>query len=183
MSYTYPTGVASLLKAEGFGAEFIRVVTTVAEEYEGLRDLLVMWANEEVPEERIKTMGAIKDVVNDCLVPEADSTERTCERCGATGAMRDTMATWRCRNCNLKWASAVWAKEPEEVKHSFPEWHEYRLRIEGFPSDYVKRLIIHARECAELRSLLDKWADGKSSEERGKDILAIDDLLKACRDE
>jgi|ERR1700733_1813038 len=182
MSYTYPTGVASLLKAEGFGAEFIRVVMTVAEEYEGLRDLLVMWANERVPEERTKTMDAIKEVFKDCLVLEADS-ERTCERCGATGAMWDMMATWRCRNCNFKWASSVWTKEPREVERSFPEWHEYRLRIEGFPSDYAKRLIFHAGECGELRSLLDKWADGKSSEERGKDMLAIDDLLKACRDE
>ena len=76
MSYTYPTGVASLLRAEGFGAEFIRVVMTVAEEYEGLRDLLVMWANEGVPEERTKTMDAIKDVFKDCLVLETDSSEQ-----------------------------------------------------------------------------------------------------------
>jgi len=183
MSYTYPTGVASLLKAEGFGAEFIRVVMTVAEEYEGLRDLLVMWANEGLPEKRIKNMDAIKEVVKDCLVPETDSTERTCERCGANGAMLDMMATWRCRNCNFKWASSVWTKEPREVKRSFPEWHEYLLRIEGFPSDYIKRLIFHASECGELRSLLDKWAYGNSSEERGKDMLAIDDLLKSCRNE
>jgi hypothetical protein len=183
MSHTYPTGVASLLKAEGFDAEFIRVVMTVAKEYEGLRDLLVMWANEGVPEERTKTMDAIKEVFKDCLVLETDSPERTCERCGATGAMWDMMATCRCRNCNFKWASSGWTNEPREVKRSFPEWHEYRLRIEGFPSDYVKRLIFHAGECEELRSLLDKWADGKSSEERGKDMLAIDDLLKLCRNE
>jgi hypothetical protein len=89
------------------------------------------------------------------------------------------MATWRCRNCNFKWASSGWTNQQREVERSFPEWHEYRLRIAGFPSDYVKRLIFHAGECEELRSLLDKWADGKSSEERGKDMLAIDDLLKA----
>jgi ribosomal protein L37AE/L43A len=179
MSYTYPTGVASLLKAEGFGAEFIRVVMTVAEKYEGLRDLLVMWANEGVAEERTKNMHAIKEVVKDCLVPETDSPERTCEKCGATGAMGDMMATWRCRSCNFKWTSSVWTNEPREVKRSFPEWHEYLLRIEGFPADYVKRLIFHAGESGELRSLLDKWAHGKSSEERGVDMLSIDNLLKA----
>ena len=91
MNYTYPTGVASRLNAEGFGAEFIRVVMTVAEEYEGLRDLLVMWANEGVPEERIKTMDAIKEVFKDCLFLEADSPEE----CDAWDVWVDELETIR----------------------------------------------------------------------------------------
>jgi hypothetical protein len=86
MTYLFPDDIANLRQAEGFDSECIRRVMGLAEEYEGIPDLLVMWANEDNPEERIEIMADIKQAIKDCLLPPTHSPGRTCEKCGTDGA-------------------------------------------------------------------------------------------------
>ena len=123
-------------------------------------------------------MDDIKEAINDCLVPEIDSPERTCEKCGATCAVREMIATWRCTQCPNKWPSSFWNTMPREVKRSFPEWHKHQLRIEGFPADYIHQVIYLARNFAGMRELLEKWINEGSSEQSCRIMLTIDDLLR-----
>ena len=109
MTHTFPDDIANLLQAEGFDAEFIRRVMGLAEEHDGIPDLLVMWANEDSPEERIEIMADIKRAIKDCLLPPTHSPERTCKKCGTDGAWQDSKMIWRCRNgkCSHKWSGSA----------------------------------------------------------------------------
>lgn len=53
------------MEAEGYLLDFISKVTQAAEYFDGVYDLLVMWAEEDNEMEKAKTIAAIDDLMKD----------------------------------------------------------------------------------------------------------------------
>lgn len=58
--------IASQMKAANLPDEFIAAAIHTALEYEGVSDLIIMWANESDPDERSEIISDIQDMINAC---------------------------------------------------------------------------------------------------------------------